>query len=430
MVGFDDSRPGLAVIVNLLEAEKHDTTCGIGERVNILSKVEIYILDCLFSFASRFYVMMNFEFSWQWWVVAIGAIALLVQFGHLFFRFALVAFHRPSNQFDSKEPVSVIICARNELRNLQQFLLSVLTQNYPDYQVVVVNDCSWDESEKYLDEMALNYPHLKVVTIREQEKYIHGKKFAVSLGVKAASHDLLLLTDADCKPVSSDWISRMTSSYSPGTEIVVGYGAYMKSGGLLNRLIRFDTVFSAIQFLSAALAGKAYMGVGRNLSYRKSLFFKNKGFAKHNHVLSGDDDLFVNETARKDNVKVQIHPDSFTLSVPQKTFGGWFRQKRRHQSTSAYYKPGHRWQIGSMFFSHLIYMLATAFLLVVWFQPYWVLGVFGFWLLARLIIFGMSMKKLGELDNLWMLPLFDIVIWFLYPALALSNSISKPKTWR
>ncbi|MFM7767191.1 MAG: glycosyltransferase, partial [Bacteroidota bacterium] len=376
-----------------------------------MSKVEIYILGCLFSFASRFYVMMNFDFSWQWWVVAIGAVALLIQFGHLFFRFARVAFHKPSNLNNSIEPVSVIICARNELKNLQQFLDSVLNQNYPEYQVVVVNDCSWDESEKYLDEMAIKYPQLKIVTIREQEKYIHGKKFAVSLGVKAAAHDLLLLTDADCKPVSPDWINRMASAYMSGTEIVVGYGAYMKYGGFLNRLIRFDTVFSAIQYLSAAMAGKAYMGVGRNLSYRKSLFFKNKGFAKHNHILSGDDDLFVNETARKDNVMVQMHPDSFTLSVPQNSFGAWFRQKRRHQSTSAHYKSVHRLQIGSLFFSHLVYMLVTALLLAVGFQPYWVIGVFGFWLLARMIIFGMSMKKLGELDNLWMLPIFDFVIW-------------------
>ena len=374
--------------------------------------------------------MMDFVFSWQWWVVAIGAVAFLIQLGHLFFRFARLAFHQPANLPASKQPVSVIICARNELRNLQQFLDSVLNQDYHEYQVVVVNDCSWDESEKYLDEMVLKYQHLKVVTIREQEKYLHGKKFAVSLGIKAAVHDLLLLTDADCKPVTSDWISRMASAYVPGTEIVVGYGAYMKSSGFLNRLIRFDTVFSAMQYLSAALAGKAYMGVGRNLSYQKQLFFKNKGFAKHNHILSGDDDLFVNETARKDNVRVQIHPDSITVSVPKKTFSSWFHQKRRHQSTSAYYKSGHRWLIGSLFFSHLVFMLSVAMLLICWFQPYWVLGVFGFWLLARLIIFGMSMKKLGELDNLWMLPIFDFVIWFLYPALALSNSISKPKTWR
>jgi cellulose synthase/poly-beta-1,6-N-acetylglucosamine synthase-like glycosyltransferase len=373
---------------------------------------------------------MKLFFSWQMVVVAAGLIALLVQMYHIFFRFARVAFHNPPNHPSSKEPVSVIVCARNELKNLQKFLESILNQDYHEFQVVVVNDCSWDESESFLDEMVLKHPTLKVVTIREQEKYLHGKKFAISLGVKAAKYDLLLFTDADCYPVSSDWISRMSATFDPQTEIVLGYGGYLKTKGFLNRLIRFDTLFTAIQFLGAALSKCTYMGVGRNLSYRKSLFFKNKGFAKHNHLLSGDDDLFVNETAVKGNVRVQLHPDAFTMSVPKSTIGEWFRQKRRHQMTSKYYKTAHQWLIGSLFFSHLIFMVAVSVLFAFGFQTYWVLGVLGFWFLIRLIIFGMSMKKLGELDNLWMLPVFDLAMWFIYPFVSLSNWISKPKTWR
>lgn len=373
---------------------------------------------------------MELFFSWQGIVAAVGLLALLIQLYHVLFRFGRVAFHKPSNRPASKEPVSVIICARNELKNLQQFLESVLNQDYHEFQVVVVNDCSWDESEAYLDELLLKYPRLKVVTIREQEKYLHGKKFAISLGVKAAQYELLLFTDADCAPVSSDWISRMAAAYDPQTEIVLGYGGYFKTRGFLNRLIRFDTVFSAMQYLGAALSGNAYMGVGRNLSYRKSLFFKNKGFAKHNHLLSGDDDLFVNETARKGNVRVQLHPDAFSMSVPKQRFSEWFRQKKRHQMTSGFYRSSHQWLIGSMFFSHLIFLVTVTVFLVIGYQFEYVLGVLGFWFLIRLIIFGMSMKKLGELDNLWMLPVFDLAMWFIYPAVSLSNWISKPKTWR
>jgi len=363
-------------------------------------------------------------------VASLGVIAFLIQLYHIFFRFSRLAFARIPNQSNAREPVTVIICARNELKNLQNHLEAFLLQDYPQFQVIVVNDCSWDESEAFLDEMSLKHRHLKVVSIKEQEKYQHGKKFAVSLGVKAASYDLLLFTDADCLPASTDWISRMVSSYKPGIEMVISYGGYIKTKGFLNRWIRFDTFFNAIQFLSAGLAKSTYMGVGRNLSYRKALFFRNKGFAKHNHLLSGDDDLFVNETANKTNVDVQLHPDAFTHSIAKTTFSAWFRQKRRHQSTAPHYKSAHKWLIGSLYFSHFFFIASGAILLSVGFQWIWVASIMSAWLLLRFIIFGMSMKKLGELDNLWMLPIYDLMMPIIYPAISLANSLNKPKTWR
>ncbi|MEY3343736.1 MAG: hypothetical protein RL090_1420 [Bacteroidota bacterium] len=374
--------------------------------------------------------MMVFGFSWLWIPVGLASLAFLVQCYHLFFRFSRLAFHKVKNSPSSREPVSVVICARNELKNLQAHLESFLSQDYPEFQVVVVNDCSWDESQSYLDDMVLKHKNLKVVVIKEQEKYQHGKKFALSLGIKAASYDLLLLSDADCLPASSDWIGRMSSSYTNGVEIVIGYGGYCKSPGVLNRIIRFDTFFNGMQYLSAALAGSAYMGVGRNLSYRKTLFFKNKGFANHNHLLSGDDDLFINETARAGNTAVQLHPDSFTLSVAKSSFGAWFRQKRRHQTTSEFYKSSHKLLIGSLFFSHFLFLAATVLLLVLGFHQVWVGSALALWYLIRFIIFGMSMRRLGELDNLWMLPFYDILILIVYPAIAVANMISKPKNWR
>ena len=373
---------------------------------------------------------MVFGFSWPWILVGLAGFALLIQCFHLFFRFSRLAFHNIQNTPSARQPVSVVICARNELKNLQLHLESVLNQDYPDFQVIVVNDCSWDESQSFLDEMALKYSNLKVVSIKEQEKYLHGKKFALSLGIKAASHELLLLTDADCIPASSDWIGRMSSSYKQGIDLVIGYGGYCKAPGLLNRIIRFDTFFNAIQYISAALAGEPYMGVGRNLSYRKSLFFKNKGFANHNHLLSGDDDLFVNETAGNGNVAVQLHPDSFTWSVAKSTFGSWFRQKRRHQTTSAFYKPSHQLLIGSFFISQFLFLIFSVVLLTVGFQIMWVGIVLALWYLIRFVIFGMSMKRLGELDNLWLLPIYDLLIVFVYPAISVANMISKPKIWR
>lgn len=363
-------------------------------------------------------------------LIVAGGIMLLIQLYHYVFYFGKLAFYKIPERAGGKEPVSVVICARNELKNLKENLHSILTQNYPEYQVVVVNDCSWDESGEFLEEIQPQFPHLKVVTINEQEKYRHGKKFALSLGIKAAKYEILLLTDADCKPVSPDWISHMVSGYTPETEIVVGYGAYVKSPGLFNKWVRMDTVFNAVQYLSAALWHRTYMGVGRNLSYRKTLFFKNKGFASHNHIMSGDDDLFVNETANSKNTVVELHPDSFTSSATRRTFKGWLKQKKRHMSTGTHYKTRDKMRIGSFFLSQALFYVILVLLLITGVNPQLVIGAWLVRLLIQMLIFGSCMKKLGELDILWMLPVFDILVMIIYPILSISNLLFKDKTWR
>lgn len=368
--------------------------------------------------------------SIQFWGGAGGGTVLLVQLYYYLGIFSKLAIAGVKSDTDKKMPVSVIICARNELKNLKEHLDAVLNQKYPEFQVIVVNDCSWDESGKYLEEIQPQYPHLKVVTINEQEKYRHGKKFALSLGIKAAKYEHLLLTDADCRPVSENWISHMMSEYDQQTDIVIGYGGYRKSPGLLNKLVRMDTVFNAVQYLSSALRGKPYMGVGRNLSYRKELFFKNKGFASHNHVMSGDDDLFINETATSKNTRVELHPDSFTSSIPRSTFTGWLNQKKRHMSTGKMYKSGHKLMIGTFFTSMFAFYAAVALLLAIGFQWEVVVGAVVLRLLVQMIIFGKCMKKLGEFDIIWLVPLYDIAVVILYPSLAVSNLLFKDKTWK
>lgn len=362
--------------------------------------------------------------------VFVLAVAFFIQLYYYLIRFSRLAFHKPASTTSPQEPVTVIICARNELKNLRENLPSVLDQNYPSFQVVVVNDCSWDESGKYLEEIQPLYPHLKVVTLKEQEKYRHGKKFALSLGIKAAAHELLLLTDADCQPVSKNWISRMVSKYQPSTDLIIGYGGYKKIPGFLNKWIRMDTVFNAVQYLSSALAHEPYMGVGRNLSYRKSLFFKNKGFASHSHVMSGDDDLFVNQTANKTNTQVELHPDGFTSSSPRTTFFSWLQQKKRHMSTGKYYKSGHKMVIGTFFMSHFLFYLSLVALIVIGLRWEIVVGIALVRLLVQMIIFGKCMKKLGEFDIIWMVPLFDLAVLIIYPSITVSNLLFKDKTWK
>ena len=236
---------------------------------------------------------------WAWVSIGFLALAALVQLYYYWFVFGKLAFYKvPIVSNDSNlNPVSIIISARNEYRNLEKNLASILTQDYPKFEVIVVNDCSWDDSQKLLEYYQENYEHLKVCKLIEQEKYPTGKKFALTIGIKAAQYEQLIFTDADCKPASNQWLRLMQGKLANNKEIVLGFSPFKKTSGFLNLFIRYEGALTAMAYFSAALRHHAFMGVGRNLAYSRDLFFKHKGFASHQHILSGDDDLFVNQVA-------------------------------------------------------------------------------------------------------------------------------------
>jgi hypothetical protein len=265
---------------------------------------------------------------------------------------------------------------------------------------------------------------MKVIELTQEAKMIPGKKFPLSIGIKSAAHDTVLLTDADCVPASEHWISRMMAPYEKqGIEIVLGYGAYHKKKGLLNKIIRWETFHTAIQYLNFALAGIPYMGVGRNLSYKKEVFFRLKGFSSHNNIAGGDDDLFINMAANQKNTAVCLDKESFTLSRPAKNFSQWIAQKKRHYSTSRRYKPLHKFLLSLYSFTHfLFYPLFIAALLYQWQIS---LIIFGTRMLLQGAIYYRSMQRLNEKDLFPFFPLFDLGMIFYYlsfaPALIRKN---------
>lgn len=360
-----------------------------------------------------------------------GALVLIVLIIHYFLTYwpiaALKTVH--STPGTNTEPVSIIICARNEDENLTEFLPKILTQDYHEFEVIVVNDCSWDNTETVIDEFAKIFPNLKKVNIKEDAYYKHGKKFAVMVGIKGAKYENLVFTDADCYPASDQWLKEMAAAFSVQKEVVLGYGAYIKTQGFLNSLIRFDAFTIALSYLSAGMKGKAYMGVGRNLGYKKSLFFKHKGFSSHYHINSGDDDLFVNEAATPENTNVCVSHNSITYSKAKTKFADWRRQKMRHLTTAPHYTSSSRSRIA---FDFAVKYLFYAMLVVLFsFKGTVLIGVGLFFLkmLFQMIIFNKAAKKFNEPD-MWALSfLYEFVLLIVYPIFHLSKMLHKPNKW-
>jgi glycosyltransferase involved in cell wall biosynthesis len=329
-----------------------------------------------------------------------------------------------------KEPVSIIICAKNEDDNLTEFLPKVLMQNYPEFEVIVVNDCSIDNTENVIDEFAKIFPNLKKITIKEDDYYKHGKKFAIMVGIKGAKYENLVFTDADCFPANENWLNEMSEGFTDKKEIILGYGAYIKEPGFLNKLIRFDTFLIALNYLSAAVRGNAYMGVGRNLAYKKSLFYKQKGFPKHYHIQSGDDDLFINQACSPTNTNVAVSENSITYSLPKPSFKDWKRQKHRHLTTAPFYKSSSKTLITLGY--ALQYFFYGSFLSLLFFKLTFISAFIGLVLkmCIQLIIFRKATMKFKEPD-LWFLSIIvEPILLILYPWFHFTKFFNRPNKWK
>lgn len=366
-------------------------------------------------------------------LVSVLIFALLVQLFYYLGIYLKVAINKKpkSYTFAEKVPVSVIICARDEQENLEKFLPEILEQDYPNFEVIVVNDCSSDDSHYVLDRFMAKYPKLRVTTIKEDEKFSHSKKLALTVGIKAAKNEWLVLTDADCKPEGKDWLALIATNFAGDTEIVLGYGGFFSEKGFLNKLIRYDGLFIAMQYLGFALAGMPYMGVGRNLAYKKDTFFKNKGFASHSHLYSGDDDLFINEVAKKSNTKVELMRGSFTRTLAKDTYKKWENQKRRHITTSHKYKFSTKIILTGEVFSRILFYSTSIALIAILYYPWVIAGtILVRWIIQLSIIKGV-MNRLSERKLLLLSLLYDFYSLFFYSRIWLLNLINpRRSTWR
>lgn len=327
------------------------------------------------------------------------------------------------------QPVSIIVCAHDEEENLRELVPQLLQQDHPEFEVIVVEDRCNDGTFDYLRESSQHHANLRLVRVQHKPDHISGKKYALTLGIKAAKYEVLLFTDADCRPASTKWASVLTSAYQPETEIVLGFSPYQKRKGWLNAFIRFEALLTAIQYLGFAWLGNPYMGVGRNLSYKKSRFLSGKGFVAHQRVTGGDDDLFVNQYAGRKNTVAVAGPDSLVFSKPSTGWKEFLHQKRRHLAAGKYYKMTDRFLLGLF----MLTWLGSWFLVV----PAMIYGPIylpaAVILLRQLILIGlfyMLTRKTGVTFEMWKVPVLDFIFVFYYLVTGLRALVAKQLRWK
>jgi cellulose synthase/poly-beta-1,6-N-acetylglucosamine synthase-like glycosyltransferase len=349
------------------------------------------------------------------WIILVGS--TVVQIAVYVFLFRRLAAYRVGSDREkapdvTKIGVSVIICARDEEENLRQHLHFFLSQRYAPFEVIVVNDGSTDGTAAYLRLIQQENKQLRVIDL--DVKTTTGKKPALARGIAESRYEVLLLSDADCRPASENWISCMVGGLIGGKEIVLGFSPYSRASGLLNIFVRFEGIYTALQYFSCALAGIPYMGVGRNLLYIKDIFLRNRGFEAHLGKPSGDDDLFINAVASAENTAIVLKPGSFIWSKPPATLRAYFRQKSRHFSTGVAYRWSHKVLLGAIALTHALHYAFVYYLLVI---PGWDAHALVTYLMRMVLVLGIyypALKRLGA-PELWKwIPALDVLLPLFY----------------
>lgn len=349
----------------------------------------------------------------------------------IYFTAFIAAFSKKGKKRDPRHVgVSVIICAHDEEKNLRDLIPALLTQDHPAFEVIIVDDRSNDSTfDLLLAETARDH-RLRMVHVNRTPPHANTKKYALTLGIKASRYEWILLTDADCRPNGPGWISNMSSHFDDDTDFVLGYSPYIRRAGFLNAFIRFEALLTGIQYISFALLGNPYMGVGRNMAYRRSKFLEAKGFNNILHVQGGDDDLYVNQHATKEKTSVCIGEGSLTYSIPEISWQNFFRQKVRHLSVGRRYRISHRFLLGLFTASWLVTWFAGAIFLLLLIHPLIVAALLGLRIVVVTTTVQIASKKLGEEFERWITPLLDFIYAFYYLVIGLRTLVTKKVRWK
>ena len=357
--------------------------------------------------------------------------SVVLQLAYYILVFSRLSYSRePYYEPDGYPPVSIVICAKNEAENLAKNLKIVLIQNYPEFEVIIVNDQSTDNTVEVVADYFNRNDNIRLFNIKPGEKPLPGKKFALKTGVESAKYDIVVVTDADCKPASAHWLEHLIGSYLGDTDFVLGYSPYYKAPTILNKMIRYENVMTAMQYLSFAQAGMPYMGVGRNMAFRKELFLKSKVLHKSKKVQSGDDDLFVNAHARGRTTELSLHKDSFTYSEAKTTLRDWINQKSRHISSAGHYKVYHIFLLFLFALSDFLFYTTFVLLCIKSFIPLFILLSGLSVILVKYIITGKINSKLHQTDlSYWFLLLDPLYVVYLF-SIFIVSSLRPNQEWK
>jgi glycosyltransferase involved in cell wall biosynthesis len=347
----------------------------------------------------------------------------------LFFLIGLLRLKKFTPDNDSSIGISIIVAARNELNQLRALIPALVNQDYQNFEVIIVNDRSDDGTLEFLRSEATKHTRLKGVDVHDLPDHITGKKYALTLGIKAAQYNHLIFTDADCLPKSSKWIAQMANGYARGGDFILGFSGYTKLKGFLNYFIRFETLLTGIEYLGSAANKMPYMGIGRNMGYKRDVFLENKGFLGMQSIIGGDDDLFVNKYAKGKFTQVVVGEEALVQTDPKLTWRDYLSQKHRHMSVGKQYSTKSKLALGMFNISWFLFYAVGIMTLLYDISPIYTGGTALLRMILVIITFGVATKKFETTFQYAGVILVDFVYPIYYIFVALKALFVKRISW-
>jgi glycosyltransferase involved in cell wall biosynthesis len=350
-----------------------------------------------------------------WAVLAVMVVSFLIQLYYYLFIFRKVGSKRRTQATEhTGEPVSVIICVKDDSINLSKILPLLLQQNYPEYEVIVVNDNSSDDSEEILKLAQNQYPHLQIRNL-VAHKSVHGKSVVLGVGIKAAKYNRIVVTDVACLP-STDWLKSVSTGFD--SEIVMGYTRYIAVG----KFVRIANYYESLFQLGYALNRRPYTASGENDSFRKELFFA-KGFNPLLRKPEKVEQVFFNSVMNKTNTSVVLLPDAIVASEKHLSVGNWCLECSLNLFSKRLFRRGARHVKSPEMISKTLFYISciVAIIMSINETPLLasIVGVFLLRLIIQIFVFVSTQKRLGEKRLLLHTLLWDFysIIVYLYVAL-------------
>lgn len=357
---------------------------------------------------------------------------ILLQFGYYLGVFGRFIFAGPQQVAQKKLPVSVLVLAKNNAEQVKKLVPKLLSQNYPDFELVLIDNASSDETIDAMEALELEYPTIvRLVKVENNEAFWGSKKYALTLGIKASRKEYLLFIEADCEPTSNDWLMHMASQFTMSKTIVLGFSAYrLVKNSLLNKLIRYDALINATQRFAWAKSGLPFTGDGRNLAYKKEEFFKRNGYINHMNIRTGEDALFINEAANNKNTAICYTPESFVYTDAPSTFKAWVLDKRKAAYTTTFFKTSDQAKLKVFIWLQALFFVLMAVLIIVQFNWMVLVPVIVFRYLVCWIVMAQSAAKLNEKDTVYWYPFIEIMLIFTQLYVFTVNLLSKKAYWQ
>ncbi|MFV0599854.1 MAG: glycosyltransferase [Bacteroidales bacterium] len=345
-------------------------------------------------------------------------IIILFQILYYFIVYGRVAFFKDNKlTTDEKQKyipsVSVVMCVKDDAYNLEKKLPIILEQEYPNFEVVVVNDASKDETEYVLRVLQEIYPNLNVVNLYNNVNGFLGKKYPLSLGIKSAKNEIILLTESDTMPLNYNWITTMVKGFKQKKDIVLGFTNFEQKPTFLNTLMHYENLTSAMNYIGNAMLNNPFMGQGRNMAYKREFFFETGGFISQYNISVGEDDLFINKNANSKNTSVIINKESINLASPKEKREEWVIQKKKHFKSMYHFKLKDKIISTLMPFATLLIYVLVALSIV--FQFPWQYAILPLVLkyTFQIIVYYKSSKTLATKQVAFLSPLLEVLFLFI-----------------